>query len=107
MDQLENDHEEDEYDSDAELQALNDQSVAGYEIGIDIRGFGAVKTNFVYFCYCWCYIYYIQAFVSEDKGYDRGVNDGKSGDFGGGNGFEYLSESDEVEDDMEFLLSNA
>ncbi|KAA6377381.1 MAG: hypothetical protein EZS28_027092, partial [Streblomastix strix] len=36
-----------------------------------------------------------------------GGNDGKSRDFGGGNGVGYLSETDDEEDDMESLLSNA
>ncbi|KAA6363096.1 MAG: hypothetical protein EZS28_041377 [Streblomastix strix] len=92
--------EDDEYDSDADLYALDDGSVPDYEIGIDFSGFGAVGT-----------------FVSEDKGQgastfafesliDGGGNGGKSGGFGGGNGVGFLSESDEEDDDMESLLSN-
>ncbi|KAA6366535.1 MAG: hypothetical protein EZS28_037937, partial [Streblomastix strix] len=92
IDELEHndDEEEDEYDSDAELYALDDQSVPDYELGIDFSGFGAVKK-----------------FVSEDKSQDGGGNGRKSGGFGGGNGVGYLSESDEEIDDMESLLSNA
>ncbi|KAA6403222.1 MAG: hypothetical protein EZS28_001255 [Streblomastix strix] len=80
------DEEEDEYDSDIDLYALDDQSVLNCELEIDFTGFEAIG----------------KTFVSEDKG---GTN-GKSGGFGGGNGVGYLSESDDEEDDMEYLLSN-
>ncbi|KAA6353290.1 MAG: hypothetical protein EZS28_051183, partial [Streblomastix strix] len=46
IDQLEDDdEEEDEYDSDADLYALDDQSVSEYELGIDLSGFGADGNN--------------------------------------------------------------
>ncbi|KAA6378760.1 MAG: hypothetical protein EZS28_025712 [Streblomastix strix] len=41
MDQLEDDdEEEDDYDSDADLYTLDDYSVSGYELGIDLNGGG-------------------------------------------------------------------
>ncbi|KAA6374198.1 MAG: hypothetical protein EZS28_030274 [Streblomastix strix] len=80
--ETEDDDEEDEYDSDADHQALNDQSVP-------YKGYDSSRFEF-------------QSLVN------RGGYDGKSGDFGGRNEVGYQSESDEEEDDeIESLFSNA